>query len=420
MHVLIIPSEEFIPEYAPGAGIFQYHQAKIIQQAGFKVGVLSVRQTFTVLMIIKALLFKCLNKKSGNKCDDYSFIGLIGLLYNKMYNVEKYIRTYEEDGLPVVAINGFYYKRGDEHAMSDGWVKAGKAAYEKYCSLYGKPDVIHAHNVLNAGFLANDIYSKNGVPYLLTEHSSDWVMGAASVQVLKNNALQVHKESKQCFAVSTDFANKLNATFGFDKVKVLPNVLDVFLEKKEISLSETKNEHFTFLHIAEFKPVKDQATLLKAFAKVLAINPNVKLRIGGDGILEDDLRHLVKELEIEEHVSFLGWLNREDVFKEIASCDCFVMCSLYETFCVVLIEALLFGKPVIATRSGGPIDIVQQEVGLLVDVRSPDALSQGMQRMIDSVSNYQPAVISQYVIDKYGAEQFANEVSRIYKEVLTA
>lgn len=420
MHILIIPSERFVPDDEPGAGIFQYHQARIIADAGHKVGVVSISQSFTVLMIVKAFLFRLLGRKTTNKCNDYSIVGLGRLLFDKIYNVKKFIVEYTKDNMPVVSINGFYYSRDNEVAKTNGWVKAGMVACEEYFNQHGRPDVVHAHNVLSAGLLAKSLYEKYKILYVITEHSSDWTRGKIEQKELIAQSKLAYLNSAGSFAVSSDFKQKLNSLMNFDKIAVLPNVIDPFLEQKKIVVSNVVNEQFVFLHIGEFRIIKDQKTLLKAFANVVEVSSNVILRIGGTGRLEDELKLLAHELGVEDKVVFLGYLNREQVYKEMASCNCFVMSSLYETFCVVLIEAMLFGKPVVACKSGGPIDIVQDKVGYLVDVETPESLSKGMLDVMTNIDSFAPSDIREYVIAKYGAGKFIKDIDKIYKEAVYA
>src|SRR5699024_9955006 len=95
-----------------------------------------------------------------------------------------------------------------------------------------------------------------------------------------------------------------------------------------------------------------------------------------------NLLKLVRVLKIEEQVVFLGPLTREQVKEEVSSADAFVLSSKYETFGVVLIEALALGKPVIATKCGGPESIVTPEVGYLVENNSEEELSKAMSELI--------------------------------------
>ena len=62
MHILLIPSEQFVPDENKLEGIFQYHQASILKEAGYKVGALSVKLSFSIPMIVKGFLYNALSK----------------------------------------------------------------------------------------------------------------------------------------------------------------------------------------------------------------------------------------------------------------------------------------------------------------------------------------------------------------------
>ncbi len=77
---------------------------------------------------------------------------------------------------------------------------------------------------------------------------------------------------------------------------------------------------------------------------------------------------LRRELGLEDRVSFVGF--REDVPEVLASFDVFVLPSLSEGFSLATVQALAAGRPVVATRSGGPEEMIEDLIsGLLVDAR---------------------------------------------------
>ena len=75
--------------------------------------------------------------------------------------------------------------------------------------------------------------------------------------------------------------------------------------------------------------------------------------------------------------------------------DAFVLSSAYETFGVVLIEALACGKPVVSTACGGPDYIVTEENGLLVPVGDTQALGAALEQMIRTIDRYDPFRLKQ-------------------------
>jgi len=96
---------------------------------------------------------------------------------------------------------------------------------------------------------------------------------------------------------------------------------------------------------------KDHFTLLRAFALVVAEVPQAELHIAGDGSLRGRLEDFTRELNLTNHVTFLGALPETSQF--LSQLDVFVLSSLNEGLPVALLEAMAAGLPVVATRAGG-------------------------------------------------------------------
>jgi glycosyltransferase involved in cell wall biosynthesis len=94
----------------------------------------------------------------------------------------------------------------------------------------------------------------------------------------------------------------------------------------------------------------------------------------------------------------------------------FVLSSRYETFGVALVEAQATGLPVVATRSGGPEDIVTEETGRLVPTEASGALAQALRAMRDQWASYDPHRIRAHVLDTYGPEPFVRRVRSFYRQ----
>jgi glycosyltransferase involved in cell wall biosynthesis len=98
-------------------------------------------------------------------------------------------------------------------------------------------------------------------------------------------------------------------------------------------------------------------------------------------------------------------------------CDVFVLPSLQETFGIVLGEAMSCGRPVIATRCGGPEFVVTPETGILVDAADPAALADAMQHFIQGKGKFDPEKIRQSVKDRFSTEAFLDTVTAVYEQV---
>lgn len=134
------------------------------------------------------------------------------------------------------------------------------------------------------------------------------------------------------------------------------------------------------LTVGNLKPVKNQALLLRAFARL--VHPGARLMILGQGQNEAMLRDLAADLGIADRVVFAGFHADPSPF--YATADLFALSSDYEGFGNVIVEALSFGLPVVSTACpSGPREILEDgKYGTLVPVGDVDALARAMQEAL--------------------------------------
>ena len=141
---------------------------------------------------------------------------------------------------------------------------------------------------------------------------------------------------------------------------------------------------------------KGHIDFLRAAAEVLRTKPDAEVNfviIGGDtsSPTKSDymsyvrkLENLTSELGISERVTFTGF--RSDMPQVMASLDILVSASWAEPFGRTIIEAMASGKPVIGTKAGGAVEIIEDSItGLLVPPKAPTLLAQTMMKLIDNV-----------------------------------
>src|SRR5205823_4553609 len=109
--------------------------------------------------------------------------------------------------------------------------------------------------------------------------------------------------------------------------------------------------------------------------------------------------------------------SRTQVVEVMRRCDVFVLPSRYETFGVVSLEALSCGKPVVATRCGGPESVVNDTNGLLVPPGDRDALGQALCRVAENLRHYDPARIRSGCIASFGRKAVVNRLAATYRRV---
>ena len=129
------------------------------------------------------------------------------------------------------------------------------------------------------------------------------------------------------------------------------------------------------LYIGSMIHRKRVDVLLRAFAIVKERCPNARLTLVGGGPLEETLKALATELELNDFVNFMGLMIGYP-FNELSRSDIFVSASESESFGLVFAEAMSFGLPVVACRVGGIPEVVADgETGILVEADAPDALA---------------------------------------------
>ena len=142
----------------------------------------------------------------------------------------------------------------------------------------------------------------------------------------------------------------------------------------------------------------------------------MRLTIVGNGPEYSSLKNLIKKLNMEEKIFLYGKANREEVKMLLQKSDAFVLSSQYETFGVVVIEAMSCGLPVVATKCGGPESIiVNDKLGKLVDI-DVQSLSEGMKEVF--LKTYNGDYIRKYVIDNFSGNIISKKLIDIYIAVI--
>ena len=137
--------------------------------------------------------------------------------------------------------------------------------------------------------------------------------------------------------------------------------------------------------ISAYKPQKAIDVLIRAFAIVHASHPSLRLVIVGDGPLRAELSHLAHSLGLAEHIDLLGPKRPADVIELLKSSKVFVLPSRFETFGIVILEAMACQKPMVTTTAGGIPEIVQNKInGILVEPDDPKALAQAINEVLAS------------------------------------
>lgn len=280
---------------------------------------------------------------------------------------------------------------------------------ERYMNKYGIPDVCHVHGFYCARE-AIRLKRKYGVPYVITEHYSVFARNMLNKKEIQR-AGEAFTESSERIAVSHEFRQLLERMFHLD-FTYLPNIVDV--EKFSVSGESSENKKFTVLSVGSLDQNKNQQLLLNAFAQFPY--PDSRLIIAGTGNKLQKLRQLSKEIGISDRTEFAGYVPHKELPVLYQQSDVLVVTSKYETFGIVMIEAMSSGIPVVSTPVGAAEQLLKDErLGCITDF-SVDSVCQALIKI--KTQNYDKNVIRTFAELNFSSNKVSQELKQIYKRVI--
>jgi len=237
--------------------------------------------------------------------------------------------------------------------------------------------VIHAHSALPCGHAAALLSRELGIPFVVTVHGLD---AFSTVQVrgyagkwCRRVSEWVYHQASQVICVSEKV--RQNVLFGAPnaKTRVVFNGVD---EQKFVP---EESNGSSMLCVGNLNSAKGQSLLIRAFATVAVVLPEVTCEFIGNGPDRESLRTLARELGIESRVKFRGRQSRREVARAMRECLLFALPSRYEALGCVYLEAMSCGKAAIGCRGQGIDEVIEHGVnGWLVDPENLDQLTQAI------------------------------------------
>lgn len=171
----------------------------------------------------------------------------------------------------------------------------------------------------------------------------------------------------------------------------------------------SQSSKFKIGTIGRLVPQKDYPTLINAFSKVLESVPNTELYIVGEGYLQKDLMKLSKSLGVSGKVH---WLGKIEYIKEFLSkIDLFILPSKYEGFGLVLLEAMVAKKPIIAANNSAIPEVLGNTYEGLFSTGNANALAQQIKTAISDKS------FSEKLVQSYASQLNSFDPSKMNKYV---
>lgn len=283
-----------------------------------------------------------------------------------------------------------------------------------------RPDIVHAHIFTRTAVVARILQFCWCTPYVVTEHWSRYLPGQKPFRTPFHAFITrwVARKAKALFPVSGTLMRAMQLRgIVHSRYQIVPNVVDpAFYEDKQ----KVKHDKFRFLHVSCFdEKAKNIKGILDAAKALSEERSDFELLVIGTGVDYLTVHNYYKQLGFpEQQVQFTGELSPDDVSRNYATSDCFVLFSNYETAGIVLAESLVSGIPVISTPVGIAPDIITKENGILVDCADVQGLTEAMRQMIDQRGRYSAKAIQATARPIYSFDAVGRQLHDLYSELI--
>lgn len=276
-------------------------------------------------------------------------------------------------------------------------------------------DIVHARSRVPA-WIAYFACRRTGCIFITTchghykKHPFSYVMGWGKRVIALSNVIAQH--------MIEDFDTP------YERIRLIPRSVDLKKFRYQAGASKISAD-FNVGIIGRITPLKGHMYFIKAMAKVAKVVPNLKIWIVGDapeskGAYKEQLQLLTKRLGLWNMTQFLG--VQKDVPSVMSQLDVMVLATTsHEAFGRVIVEAQASGVPVVATRVGGVVDIIQdQETGLLVTPADALSIAQAVTRLFSDPALRQKLTERAYlkVKEKYSLDLMVKNTLNVYREAL--
>ncbi|HBZ66752.1 MAG TPA: hypothetical protein DEO70_07930 [Bacteroidales bacterium] len=306
-----------------------------------------------------------------------------------------------------------------------GLVNYLRAQYLGYKLLYPgteKPDICHVHVLTRPAFLALWLHLFRGIPYIITEHWSRYhqQLNRYNGFFRKRATSLIARHASAITAVSAHLRTAMQQCRIINpNFQLIPNVVDTDIFSSNHP-PQPHADRTLMVHISTFEDAsKNISGLIRTTARMAAVRNDFSLRLVGDGIDFVKMKELAASLDLfYPTIEFTGLANDEQVVQHLNQASFLILFSNYENQPVVIIESFACGRPVLVTRVGGIPELVNDQMGILIDPGNEEQLAAAIISMIDNYSNYNPQTLRSYATCNFSPAIVATQLMQLYHEVL--
>jgi len=310
--------------------------------------------------------------------------------------------------------------------LCHGFRYAMKSIVRARVLAFGIPDIIHSHSLFSSYnyIFLREIFS---IPFVTTFHG----LVPNNVRMLERNKIRKVLQAGDAFFVNTSFARNQLQDYECprEKIHIIPQGTN--LEEFPFRVRRVESgKPVVILSVGRLSIEKGFHIAIRAIARLKERFPDIEYRIIGGGLEEQNLRNLIKSLDLEDVVTLFGSVSTDELRDHYEKAGIFVMPSIdlrdgfhTETQGVVLQEAQASGIPVIASRTGGIPEVIQdQKTGLLFNEEDDEALARHIEALITDSELYNNIIMQarKDVEENFGIEVIRGKLISAYLQAINA
>jgi glycosyltransferase involved in cell wall biosynthesis len=254
------------------------------------------------------------------------------------------------------------------------------------------------------------------------------VLGHIALAMLTKQAKQAPLTFRHAICVSTAVRDVLvEAGVPVSHARVIRTGLDLkhYSNSGEQHQSHHEDQNLNLLYAGRIYPEKGIDTVIQAMSKLLPSQGGrqIMLSLAGSGSVEYEnyLRQLVNQAGLTDYVSFLGWVQPEEMPGLLRKFDVLLLPSIWpEPFSRVVLEGMISGLVVVATRTGGtPEIIVDRENGLLFTPNDPEDLAKKIAHLMDDPESLKQIGYAgrQTILERFTMTKMMDEIESYLQDV---
>lgn len=306
-----------------------------------------------------------------------------------------------------------------------GWAKDMYKKWQQLREEWGMPDIVQMNVLDKNGLLALWLKKRYHIPYIVVEHWSGYLPANFAFRGGWHGWLmkKIAKHASCILPVSQMLEDAMKRCGIKNECwQRIHNVVDDFFYQPISPITILpKGEKFRFLHVSCFdEKAKNIQGMLRAVREVAKERQDFELVLVGTGVdFEQDIAYAQTLDFPQDMLTFTGEQTPYEVAQWMQQSDCFLLFSRYETFAVVLAEAMSIGIPIISTSTAGIAAELTTKCGILVPTQDELALAHAMVQMLENRNMYHTDSIRAEG-NKYSYQNVGKQLLDIYQRAIIA